>query len=85
MHIERGEVEAVTDFISLGAKITVDSDCSHEIKSLFLLRRKAMPNLDSVLARRDITVPKKVHVVRAMAFPVVIYKCDSWTAKKAEH
>ena len=85
MHIERGEVEAVTDFISLGAKITVDSDCRHEIKSLFLLRRKAMTNLDSVLESRDITVPKKVHVVRAMAFPVVIYKCDSWTAKKAEH
>ena len=75
----------VTDFIFLGSKITVDSDCSHEIKWNLLLGRKALTNLDSVLKSRDITLPTKVHVVKAMVFPVVIYGCESWTLKKAEH
>ena len=77
-------METVRDFISLGSKITVDGDCSHEIKRRLLLRRKAMPNLDSILKSRDITLPTKVHLVKAMVFPVVMYGCESWTIKKAE-
>ena len=80
----RGKVEAVTDFIFLGSKITADSDCSHEIKRCLLLGRKAMRNLDSVLKNRDITLPTKVRIVKAMVFPVVVYGCESWTIKKAE-
>ena len=75
----------MTDFIYLGSKITVDSDCSHEIKRHLLLGRKAMANLDSVLKSRNITLPTKVHIVKAMVFPVVMYGCESWTMKKAEH
>ena len=71
--------------ISLGSKITADGDCSHEIKRRFLLGRKVMTNLDSVLKRRNITLPTKVHLVKAMVFPVVMYGCESWTVKKAEH
>ena len=78
-------MEAVTDFIFLGSKITADSDCSHEIKKRLILGRKAMTNLDSVLKSRDITLPTKVHIVKAMVFPVVMYGCQSWTIKKAEH
>ena len=80
----RGKVEAVTDFIFLGSKIAADSDCSHEIKRCLLLGRKAMRNLDSVLKSRDITLPTKVHIVKAMVFPVVMYRCESWTIKKGE-
>ena len=75
----------VTDFIFLGSKITADGDCSCEIKIYFLLGRKAMTNLDSMLKSRDITLPTKVHLVKAMVFPVVKYGCESWTIKKAEH
>ena len=75
----------VRDFIFLGSKITADGDCSHEIKRRLLLGRKAMPNLNSVLKRRDITLLTKVHIVKAMVFPVVMYRCESWTIKKAEH
>ena len=78
-------MEIVTDFIFLGSKITVDSDCSHEIKRCLLLGRKAMTNLDSILKSRDITLPTKVYMVKAMVFPVVMYRCESWTIKKAEH
>ena len=78
-------METVTDFIFLGSKITVDGDCSHEIKRRLLLGRKAMTNLDSVLKSRDITLSTKVHIVKAMVFPVVMYGCESWTKKKAEH
>ena len=74
----------VRDFIFLGSKITVDGDCSHEIKRLLLLGRKGMTDLDSILKSRDITLPAKVHLVKAMAFPVVMYGCESWTMKKAE-
>ena len=77
-------METVTDFIFLGSKITVDGDCSHEIKRRLLLGRKAMTNLDSVLKSRDITLSTKVHIVKAMVFPVVMYGCESWTIKKAE-
>ena len=77
-------MEAVTDFIFLGSKITADSDCSHEIKKRLILGRKAMTNLDSVLKSRDITLPTKVHIVKALIFPVVIYRSESWTIKKAE-
>ena len=77
-------VEIVTAFIFLGSKITADGDCSHEIKRRLLLGRKAMTNLDSVLKSRDITLPTKVHLVKAMVFPVVMYGCESWTIKKAE-
>ena len=80
----RGKVEAVTDFIFLGSKITGDSDCSHEIKRCFLLGRKAMTHLDSISKIRDITLLTKVHIARAMVFPVVMYGCESWTIKKAE-
>ena len=75
----------VTDFIFLGSKITADGDCSHEIKRCLFLGRKAMINLDSILKSRDITLPIKVHLIKAMAFPVVMYGCESWTIKKAEH
>ena len=78
-------VETVRDFIFLGSKITADGDCSHEIKGHLLLGRKAMINLDSILKSRDITLPTKVHLVKAMVFPVVMYGCESWTIKKAEH
>ena len=75
----------MTDFLFLGSKITVDGDCSHEIRRRLLLGRKAMTNLDSVLKSRDITLLTKVHIVKAMVFPVVMYGCESWTIKKAEH
>ena len=78
-------METVTDFIFLGSKITVGDDCSHEIKRHLLLGRKAMTNLDSILKSRDITLPAKVHVVKAMVSPVVMYGCESWTIKKVEH
>ena len=77
-------METVTDFILGGSKITADGDCSHEIKTYLLLGRKAMTNLDSILKSRDITLPAKVHLVKAMVFPVVMYGCESWTIKKAE-
>ena len=77
-------VETVSDFIFLGSKITVDGDCSHEIKRRLFLRRKVMTNLDSIWKGRDITLPTKVHLVKAMVFPVVMYGCESWTVKKAE-
>ena len=82
---EGGKVEAVTDFLFLGCKITADGDCSHEIRRQLLLGRKVMTNLDSVLKSRDITLLTKVHIVKAMVFPVVTYGCESWTIKKAEH
>ena len=78
-------METATDFIFLGSKITADGDCSHEIKRHLLLGRKAVANLDSVLKSRDIILPTKVHIIRAMVFPVVMYGCESWTVKKAEH
>ena len=78
-------MEIMTEFILEGSKITVDSDCSHEIKRYLLLGRKAMTNLDSVLKSKDITLPAKVCLVKAMVFPVVMYGCESWTVKKAEH
>ena len=77
-------VETLSDFIFLGSKITADGDCSYEIKRRLLLGRKVMTNLDSVLKSRDITLPAKVHLVKAMVFPVVMYGCESWTVKKAE-
>ena len=77
-------METVVDFIFLGSKITADGDCSHEIKRHLLLGRKVMTNLDSILKSRDITLPTKVHLVKAMVFPVVMYGCESWTVKKAE-
>ena len=77
--------ETVTDFIYGGSKITADGDCSHEIKRHLFLGRKAMTNLDSILRRRDINLPTKVHLVKAMVFPVVMYRCESWIIKKAEH
>ena len=77
-------VEAVADFILGGSKITADGDCSHEIKRHSLLGRKVMTNLDSILKSRDLTLPTKVHLVKAMVFPVVMYGCESWTVKKAE-
>ena len=78
-------METLRDFIFLGSEITADSDCSHEIKRCFLLGRNAMTNLDSILKSRDITLPTKVCLVKAMVFPVVMYECESWTIKKAEH
>ena len=78
-------VETVSDFIFLGSKITADGDCSHEIKRRLLLGRKVMTNLDSIFKSKDITLPTKVHLVKAMVFPVVMYGCESWTIKKAEH
>ena len=82
--IDGETVETVADFIFLGSKITADGDCSHEIKRHLLLGRKVMTNLDSILKRRDITLPTKVRLVKAMVFPVVMYECESWTIKKAE-
>ena len=75
----------MADFIFLGSKITADGDCNHEIKKRLLLQRKVMTNLDSILKSRDITLPTKVHLVKAMVFPVAMYGCESWTVKKAEH
>ena len=83
--IDGETMETVTDFISLGSKITADGDCSHEIKRCLLLGRKVMTNLDSILKSRDITLPKKVRLFKVMVFPVVMYGCESWTIKKAEH
>ena len=83
--IDGETVESVTDFISGGSKITADGDCSHEIKRRLLLGRKAMTNLDLILKSRDITLPTKVCLVKAMVFPVVMYGCESWTIKEAEH
>ena len=80
----RETMKRVTDFIFLGSKITADGDCSHEIKRCLLLGKKAMTNLDSILKSRDITLPTKVHLTKAIVFPVVMYGCDSWTIKKAE-
>ena len=82
--IDGETVETVSDFIFLGSKITADGDCSHEIKRFLLLGRKVMTNLDSILKSRDITLPTKVHLVKAMVFPVVMYGSESWTIKKAE-
>ena len=78
-------METVTDFLFLGSRINADGDCSHEIKRHLLLGRKAMTNLDSILENRDITLPTKVHLVKALVFPVVVYGCESWTKKKAEY
>ena len=83
--IDGKTVETVADFIFGGSKITADCDCSHEIKRCLLLGRKVMTNLDSTLKSRDITLPTKVHLVKAMFFPVVMYRCESWTIKKVEH
>ena len=83
--IEGETVETVSDFILGGSKITAGGDCSHDIKRRLLLRRKVLTNLDRILKSRDITLPKKVHLVKAMVFPVVMYGCESWTVKKAEH
>ena len=82
--IDGGRVETVSDFIFGGSKITADGDCSHEIKRCLLLGRKVMTNIDSILKSRDTTLPTKVHLVKAMVFPVVMYGCESWTAKKPE-
>ena len=84
MQIDGETVETVTDFILESSKITADADCSHEIKRCLLLGRKVMTNLDSILKSRDITLPTKVHLVKAMVFPKVMYGCESWTVKKAE-
>ena len=83
--IDGETVETVSDFLFLGSKITAHGDCSHEIKRCLLLGRKVMTNLDRILKSRDITLPTKVHLVKAVVFPVVIYGCESWTMKKAEH
>ena len=83
--IEAEKMEAVTDFTFLGSKITVDGDCNHKIKRHLLLGRKAMSNLDSIFKSRVITWPTKVHLIKAMVLPVVVYGCKSWTVKKAEH
>ena len=82
--IDGETVETVSNFIFLGSKITADGDCSHEIKRHLLLRRKVMTNLDNIFKSRDITLPTKIHLVKAMVFPVVMYGCESWTVKKAE-
>ena len=82
--IDVEKMETVTDFVFLGSKITADGDCSHEIKRYFLLGRKVMTNQDSILKSRDSTLPTRVHLVKAMVFPVVMYGCESWTLKKAE-
>ena len=82
--IDGETVETVSDFVFLGSKITADGDCSHEVKRCLLLGRKVMTNLDSVFKSRDFTLPTKVHLVKAMVFPVVMYGCESWTVKKAE-
>ena len=83
--IDGETMETVTDFLFLGSKITADGDCSHEIKRCLLLGRKVMTNLDNIFESRDITLPTKVRLVKAMVFPVVMYGCESWTVKKAEH
>ena len=83
--IDGETVETVSDFMFLGSKITADGDCSHEIKRRLLLERKVMTNLDSILSRRDITLPTKVCLVKSVVFTVVMYGCESWTMKKAEH
>ena len=83
--IDGETIETVTDFIFLGFKITADGDCSHEVKRHLLLARKVMPNLDSILKSRDVTLPTKVRLVKAMVFLLVMYGCESWTIKKAEH
>ena len=83
--IDGKTMETVSDFILRGSKITVDGDCSHEIKTWLLLGRKVMTNLDSILKSRDITLPTKVCLVKAMVFPIVVYECESWTIEKAEH
>ena len=83
--IDGEEVETVSDFNFLGSKITADGDCSHEIKRRFLLGRKVITTLDSILKSREITLPTKFHLVKAVVFPVVMYGCESWTVKKAEH
>ena len=83
--IDGERVETVSDFILGGSKITADGDCSHEIKRRLLLGRKAMTNLDTILKSRGISLPTKVHLVKALIFPVVMYGCESWTVKKAEH
>ena len=85
LQIDRGAVETVANFIFLGSQITADGDCSHENKRHLLLGRKVMTNLESIFKSRDITLPTKVHLVKAMVFPVVVYGCESWTIKKAEH
>ena len=85
MKIDGEAMGTITEFIILGSKITADGDCSHEIKRRLLLGRKVMANLDSMLKSRDITLPTKVHLVKAMVFLVVVYGCESWTVKKAEH
>ena len=82
--IDGETVETVSDFIFMGSKIIADGDCSHEIKRHLLLRRKVMTNLDSILKNRDITLPIKVHIVKVVVFPVIMYGCESWTIKKAE-
>ena len=82
--IDGETMETVTDYIFLGPKITADGDCSHEIKTCLLIGRKVMTKLDSILKSTDITLPKKVHLVKAIVFPVVMYGCESWTIKKAE-
>ena len=84
-HIDGETVETVSDFIFLGSKITADRDCSHEIKRCLLLGRKVMTNLDSIFKSRDITLPTNIRLVKAMFFPLVMYGCESWTVKKAEH
>ena len=84
LQIEGENVKTITDIIFLGSKNTVDGDCRHEIKRHLLLGRKAVTNLDNILKHRDITLPTKVHLVKAMVFPVVMYGCESWTIKKAE-
>ena len=85
MEIDGETVERVADFIFGGSKITADGDCSHEIKRCLLLGRKVMANLDNILKSKDMTLPTKVHLVKALVFPVVTYGCESWTIKKAEH
>ena len=85
MQIDGETVETVADFIFLGSKITADGDCTHEIKRCLLLGRKVMTNLDNILESGEITLPTKIRVVKAMVFPVVMYGCESWTVKKAEH
>ena len=83
--IDGETVETVADFVFLGSKITADGDCSHEIKRRLLFGRKVVTNLDSILKSRDITLPTKVHLVKAMVFPVVMYGCESWTIKRADY
>ena len=85
MEIDGERLETVSDFILGDSKMTADGDCSHEIKRRLLLGKKVMTNLDSIFKSRDITLPTKVHLVKAMVFPVVMYGCESWTIKKAEH